>query len=89
MNRCVRAANGGEPPVSSLDIDAAIGTPAELTLEQAESLSELEPYGAGNARPVFALLGATAETIQPVGQGKHLKLRLSKGVSHFDAIFSP
>lgn len=87
MNRCVRAANGGEPPVSSLDIDAAIGTPAELTLEQAESLSELEPYGAGNARPVFALLGATAETIQPVGQGKHLKLRLSKGVSHFDAIF--
>ena len=52
-----------------------------------EQLEQLEPYGAGNPRPVFALLGATAEAVQPVGQGKHLKLRLSKGVSRFDAIF--
>ncbi len=27
------------------------------------------------------------DAIQPVGQGKHLKLRLSKGASRFDAIF--
>jgi single-stranded-DNA-specific exonuclease len=87
MNRCVRSATGGEPPVSCLDVDAAVTSPAELTLEQAEQLELLEPYGAGNPRPVFALLGATAEAVQPVGQGKHLKLRLSKGVSRFDAIF--
>ena len=87
MNRYVRSATGGEPPVSSLDVDAAVASPAELTLEQAEQLEQLEPYGAGNPRPVFALLGATAEAVQPVGQGKHLKLRLSKGVSRFDAIF--
>ena len=87
MNRCVRSATGGEAPVSSLDVDAAVSAPNELTLEQAEQLEQLEPYGAGNPRPVFALLGATAEAVQPVGQGKHLKLRLSKGVSRFDAIF--
>ena len=87
MNRCVRAAAGGEPPVSSLDVDAAVMSPGEMTLEQTEALDMLEPYGAGNARPVFALLGATVEALQPVGQGKHLKLRLSKGVSRFDAIF--
>ncbi len=87
MNRYVRSVTGGEPPVSSLEVDAAVSSPAELTLEEAEQLERLEPYGAGNPRPVFALLGATAEAVQPVGQGKHLKLRLSKGVSHFDAIF--
>lgn len=27
------------------------------------------------------------DVLQPVGQGKHLKLRLSKGTCRFDAIF--
>ena len=87
MNRYVRSASGGELPVSSLDIDAAITCPGEVTLDQVEQLSQLEPYGAGNPRPVFALLGATVDTLQSVGQGKHLKLRLSKGTCRFDAIF--
>ena len=87
MNRFVRAASGGEKPVSCLEVDAAITNPAYMTLEQVEHLSQLEPYGSGNPRPVFALLGATVDTVQSVGQGKHLKLRLSKGSSRFDAIF--
>ena len=87
MNRCVKAASGGEKPVSCLEVDAAISNPADMTLEQVEHLAQLEPYGSGNPRPVFALLGATVDSVQPVGQGRHLKLRLSKGPSRFDAIF--
>ena len=87
MNRYVRSASGGELPVSSLDVDAAITCPGEVTLDQVEGLNLLEPYGAGNPRPVFALLGATVDSLQSVGQGKHLKLRLSKGTCRFDAIF--
>ncbi|MBE6963873.1 MAG: single-stranded-DNA-specific exonuclease RecJ [Ruminococcaceae bacterium] len=87
MNRYVRSATGGELPVSSLEVDAAITCPGEVTLDQVEALEHLEPYGAGNPRPVFALLGATAESIQTVGQGRHLKLRLTKGTCRFDAIF--
>ena len=87
MNRYVRSAMDGELPVSSLDIDAAITSPGEVTLDQVESLTHLEPYGAGNSRPVFALLGATVDSLQSVGQGRHLKVRLSKGTSRFDAIF--
>ena len=87
MNRYVRSASGGVLPVSSLAIDAPITSPGEMTLQQAQLLEYLEPYGAGNPRPVFALLGATVDAVQSVGQGKHLKLRLSKGVSRFDAIF--
>ena len=87
MNRYVRSASGGELPVSSLEIDAPIASPAAVTLQEVEQLSLLEPYGAGNTRPAFALLGATVDAVQPVGQGKHLKFRLSKGSCRFDAIF--
>ncbi len=87
INRYVRSASGGELPVSSLEVDAPIAAPAAVTLSEVEHLSLLEPYGAGNARPVFALLGATVDTVQPVGQGRHVKLRLSKGPCRFDAIF--
>ena len=87
MNRYVRSVSGSGLPVSSLDLDAAIVCPNEVTLEQVEHLSQLEPYGAGNPRPAFALLGATVDSIQSVGQGRHLKVRLSKGTSRFEAIF--
>ena len=87
MNRYVRATTGGALPVPSLEIDAPITSPGEVTLAEVEHLSQLEPYGAGNPRPAFALLGATVDTVQSVGQGKHLKLRLSKGTCRFDAIF--
>ena len=90
INRCVRAQCGGALPVSSLEVDAVIAKPSLVTLEEVERLSQLEPYGAGNTRPAFALLGARVESLQTVGQGKHLKLRLSKGKgkeNEFDAIF--
>ena len=87
MNRYVRTSMDGELPISSLEVDAAICCPGEVTLEEVDALGMLEPYGAGNPRPVFALLGATVDAVQPVGQGKHLKLRLSKGTCRFDGIF--
>ena len=87
INRCVRSVTGGELPVSSLDVDAAIPDPNFMTLEESDHLEQLEPYGAGNPRPSFALLGATVDSLQSVGQGRHLKVRLSKGLCRFDAIF--
>jgi len=87
MNRCVSSAMGGEPPVSSLDVDVILEQPELVTLEEVAELSRLEPYGSGNSRPVFAFMGAKVESLQNVGQNRHLKLRLSKGSHHFDAIF--
>ncbi len=87
MNRCVEEFLGGEKPVPSLEIDVILRHPEEVTLEEVAALSRLEPYGSGNGRPVFALLGAKVESMQSVGQNRHLKLRLSKGACHFDAIF--
>ena len=87
MNQYAKAYRGGEAPVSSLDIDVVLTHPGRVTLEEVEALDALEPYGAGNSRPVFCLRGATLERAQNVGQNRHLKLRLSKGSAQFDGIF--
>ncbi len=87
MNRCVCAFCNGEKPVSSLALDVVIRDPACVTLEEMEALSRLEPYGSGNERPVFAMMGVRVESMQGVGQNRHLKLRLAKGEYRFDAIF--
>lgn len=87
INRCALQFCGGEPPVSSLDIDVLIARPAEVNMEQICSLALLEPYGAGNNRPVFCLMGMTVDSVQSVGQNRHLKLQFSKGQYRFPAIF--
>ena len=87
MNHCVCAYYNGETPVSSLEVDVVVRHPESITLEEMEQLSRLEPYGSGNDRPVFALMGAKVESLQNVGQNRHLKLRLAKGACRFDAIF--
>ena len=87
MNDYVRAATGGEEMVSVLDIDAEVEDPGLLTLEGAESLDLLEPYGAGNPKPVFSLSGCLITALSEVGGGRHLKLKLAAGGRSFDAIF--
>ena len=87
MNQYVRAHTGEHPPVSMLDVDVDLQHPSLITLEEVEALSLLEPYGAGNNRPVFCLRGATLESVQGVGQNRHLKLRLQKSRVNFDGIF--
>ena len=87
MNEYARSYCNGHPPEPALEVDAAIAHPGEVTLEELEALSVLEPYGSGNARPLFCLLGATLLRTQNVGQNRHLKLRLGKGCAQFDGIF--
>ncbi len=87
MNKYVREHTGHARPVSSLAVDAELTRPSLVTLEEVERLSELEPFGAGNDRPVFCLRGALLENAQSVGQNRHLKIRLQKGHTSFEGIF--
>ena len=87
MNQYASRFRGGKAPVSCLQVDVPIGQAGRVTLAEVEALDALEPYGAGNARPVFCLRGATVDRLQNVGQNRHLKLRLTKGSAQFDGIF--
>ncbi len=61
--------------------------PHWLTQAAIDGLDQLEPFGTGNPRPAFLLRRARVVSANPVGQGRHLKLRVeSEGVS-LDAIW--
>jgi len=87
MNEYARSFNGDTALVSALDVDVCITRPSLVSLSEIRSLDMLEPFGSGNSRPVFCLCGATVDSLQNIGQNKHLKLRFSKGKEHFDAIY--
>ena len=57
----------------------------EITLELAETIERLSPFGMGNPEPVFVLKGATILD-RRVLKDHHLKLRLKAGGKTLDAI---
>lgn len=87
MDRCVEVWSGGAELVSTLEIDAELPDPSLLTVEEVVGLDALEPYGAGNPKPVFSLSGCTVAALSEVGGGRHLKLRLNRSGHMLESIF--
>lgn len=59
-------------------VDAVAGGP-DLTLATAEALEALAPFGRGNPEPRVVIPGCALVGIGRVGEGRHLKARLSAG----------
>ena len=59
----------------------------ELSLELANALSILEPYGVGNPIPTFVIRGVTVNEITSISAGKHTKLSLGDGTASYTAMF--
>lgn len=87
INRRVDDFSGGKPLPARLDVDTEIDDASVLTCSQVDALEVLEPFGAGNPKPVFLLRGAGVTACADVGGGRHLKLRLRRDGRSFDAIF--
>ena len=68
------------PESSAADADDGVDAwvePEDLTLELAEDLRRLEPFGEGNPEPVFGLRGVCFADVKPLGaEGKHLSATL-------------
>lgn len=78
INKYADAQLTSEDLIPKLKIDCRIDT-SEVTLNNAHILSNLEPFGMDNERPVFSLVDVTIRDIAAVGADKrHLKLRLTK-----------
>ena len=73
--------------VSSVAVDAEIEDCRVLSTRQVEDLSMLEPFGAGNPRPVFLMRSAAVIACGDVGGGRHMKLKLRRDGVALDAIF--
>lgn len=73
---------------SLLHIDVALGDLTDLTERKVEALEMLEPFGAGNPKPIFTLDGGTLVDPARVGaQGKHMRFRVMCGERTLPAIF--
>ena len=76
-----RYADGIEMPYPIQNIDFKLN-PAYVNVEMLNAIEQLEPFGAGNPQPIFGLYNMTITDIQPIGNGKHLRVILERnGVS--------
>ncbi len=87
INALTRQARDEKSPVTTLTVDCVLDDPALLCQEEVEALSLLEPYGPGNPKPVFRLDRCSVTGLTQVGNGKHMKMKLSSGGRILDAIF--
>ena len=53
--------------------------PQDINLDNVKGLAAMEPFGAENPVPVFAMLGVRVDKIIPLSQGKHTKIEFSYG----------
>jgi single-stranded-DNA-specific exonuclease len=59
-----------------IEVDAEVRL-AELSLETANELNRLAPFGMGNAAPMLAARGLIVQELARVGDGSHVSLRLT------------
>ena len=74
-----------EMPFPTLTLDCKLN-PAYISVELANNLSAMEPYGNGNEQPLFGLYGMTVSSVRPIGEGKHIRLTLTKGESSVSVV---
>lgn len=73
-------------PVQEMCADKLL-LPQDLTIENVKGLRALEPFGAGNPVPTFAMLGARVLVVAPLSQGKHTKIDFDYGGYKGQALF--
>ena len=74
-------------PINSIVAEKVLEA-KDLTVQAIKSLSVLEPFGEGNPRPIFALLGARIDEIISLSEGKHTKFKLTyNGIIVYSIMF--
>ena len=85
LNECARHHLSGTDIQPALEADCEL-YPADITIEQANELYYLEPYGVSNPPPVFVLHNVQLYDTALVGGGKHTRLTLRIGSSYVSAM---
>ena len=85
MNAYAREVLNEDALTPAMEADMVLRAP-DITMEFAEELQILEPYGVGNPMPVFAMRDAELVECTPVSGGKHTRLLLAAGGKTFSAM---
>lgn len=73
------------PGFSSINISCKIN-PSGVSDKLLYALEQLEPFGAGNPKPLFAFCGMNITGIRPIGGGKHIRLELHRNSTALQAV---
>ena len=79
---CVKSA-----PKPGLLLDFEVEKFELLSIQNVEALERLEPFGNGNPLPNLCIKGAVLTNVQPIGAGKHTRLKIEKENKSLDCIF--
>ena len=72
-------------PVAALDLSVRL-RPDQISMEKLALLEILEPFGLGNPAPLFGLFRMRLDNITSLGNGKHLRLSLSRDGVRISAV---
>ena len=72
-------------PVAALDMAVRL-RPDQINTEKLALLQIMEPFGMGNPVPLFGLCRMRLDNINPMGNGKHLRLSLSRDGVRISAV---
>ncbi len=72
-------------PVAALDMAVRL-RPDQISSEKLALLQIMEPFGMGNPVPLFGLYRMRLDNINPMGNGKHLRLSLSRDGVRISAV---
>jgi len=80
------AAIFADQPVGAVDhADAVVGGDG-LSMELAEQLAQLGPFGIGNPKPKLMIPGARLDGARPMGEGKHLRCTVNSAGLRIGAV---
>lgn len=85
INKYAAEVMNPEDSIPCICIDGEL-VPSALTIENANALSMLEPFGMGNPQPIFSLCGAQLTAERTMTEGKHCKLTVIKNGKAFNFI---
>lgn len=74
-----------EKPFYNLNIDLKLN-PLALDMDLYYALKDLEPFGAGNPEPIFAICNLKIENVVSLSNDKHIKIFFSKNGCTFNAL---
>lgn len=77
--------NHKQMPILAYKVDYAV-SPNDITIDNIKDLKKLEPFGAGNESPLFAVNNAVVDNIVALSKGVHTKLVLNFGGVKLDVL---
>ncbi len=86
LNKTVKEMSTGKDIKPYINIDLEL-QPEEIDFELVNTISQLEPFGASNPKPIFALKNLKIKEKRLMGENKdHLKLTCASGTQEFSCI---